>query len=256
MLAGVSTEWYTRLEKGHIAGVSDDVLGAVADALRMNDDERAHLFDLARAARPVHHRDSRRRETPMAPRVQWMLDSVTMSGAFVRNGRLDIVAANPLARVLHQPLFDSPTAVNGVANFGRYFFLDEGSRDYFGEWEQGAAATVALLRAEAGREPQDRRLRELVGELTTHSRDFAELWASHDIRSHHDGTKTLVHPVVGAMNLTYQSMELPVGRGWQELTFYTAEPGSADEGRMRLLASWAAPEPAADQARCVETSDH
>lgn len=255
MLAGVSTEWYTRLEKGHIAGVSDDVLGAVADALRMNDDERAYLFDLARAARPVHHRDSRRCETPVAPRVQWLLDSVTMSAAFVRNGRLEIIAANSLARALHQPLFDSTTAVNGVASFARYFFLDDGSRDFFVEWEQGAAATVALLRAEAGRDPRDRRLRDLVGELTTHSRDFAGLWATHDVRSHHDGTKTLIHPVVGEMSLTYQSMELPIARGWQEVTFYTAEPGSPDEDRMRLLASWGAPEPAAE-ARRVETSDH
>lgn len=251
VLAGVSTEWYTRLEKGHIAEVSEQVLVAVADALRLNDEERGYLFDLARAARPVHRRTSRRREVPLSSPVQWLLDSVTMSAVYARNGRLDVVGANPLGRALHAPMFASHSSVNGVPNFARYFFLDDGSRDYFVDWEAGAAATVALLRAEAGREPDDRALHELVGELSTVSDDFRTFWAAHDIRSIHAGTKRLQHPEVGELELVYQSMDLPTGRrAWHDLSFYTAEPGSLSEQKLRLLASWhapASPSGAADQ---------
>lgn len=242
VLAGVSTEWYTHLEKGHIGEMSEEVLSAVADALRLDEDERAYLLDLARAAKPAHRRPTRRREVPIAPQMQWMLDSVTMSAAYVRNGRLDVIGSNPLGRALHAPMFDSPTAVNGRPNFARYFFLDDGSRDFFVDWDAGAAATVALLRAEAGREPHDKALRELVGELSTLSEDFRGFWAAHDIRSRHDGTKRLQHPAVGEIELSYQSMDLPTGRrAWHDLSFYTAEPGSPSEERMHLLGSLSAP---------------
>ncbi|MGP9724499.1 helix-turn-helix transcriptional regulator [Corynebacterium sp. AOP40-9SA-29] len=243
VLAGVSTEWYTRLEKGHIAEVSDDVLHAVADALRLDDDERAYLLDLARSAKPSRRKTTRRRDVPLAPRVQWMLDSVTLSAAYVRNGRLDVIGANALGRAVHAPLFDSHTAKNGVPNFGRYFFLDESSHDFFVDWEAGAAATVALLRAEAGREPYDKNLRSLIGELSTLSEQFREFWAAHDIRTVHDGTKRLQHPEVGELELAYQSVDLPIGRrAWHDLSFYTAEPGSRSEDLLRLLASWNATE--------------
>lgn len=243
VLAGVSTEWYTRLEKGHIAGVSGAVLDAVADALRLDDEERAYLIDLARAAKPAHRKATRRREVPLAPQVQWMLDSITMSAAFVRNGRLDVLGVNALARALHAPMFASPTtAAHGRANFARYHFLDESSKDFFIDWEAGAAATVALLRAEAGREPQDKTLRELVGELSTASEEFSAFWASHDIRIRHEGTKRLQHPEIGEIELTYQSVDLPTGtRAWHDLSIYTAEPGTTNEERLKLLASWSAP---------------
>lgn len=239
VLAGVSTEWYTRLEKGHIAGVSEDVLDAVADALRLNEEERGYLFDLARAAKPAHRKATRRREVPLAPPVQWMLDSVTLSAAFVRNGRLDVIGSNALARALHAPMFDSSTTTaHGAANFARYHFLDPGSRDFFLEWESGAAATVALLRAESGREPHDRVLRELIGELSALSDDFRRLWASHEIRQRHEGTKALQHPQVGEIELTYQSVNLPTARrAWHDLSFYTAEPGTKNEEKLKLLAS-------------------
>lgn len=248
VLAGVSTEWYTRLEKGHIGEVSEDVLDAVAVALRLDDDERTYLNDLARAAKPAHRKAARRRDVPIAPQVQWMLDSVTMSAAFVRNGRLDVIGSNALGRALHAPMFDSPTAAQGTPNFARYHFLDEGSKDFFVDWEAGAAATVALLRAEAGREPYDKVLRELIGELSTTSEEFSSFWASHDIRIRHEGTKRLHHPEVGELELTYQSVDLPAGkRVWHDLSFYTAEPGSQHEASLRLLASWAAP--------CATTAD-
>ncbi|GAA2787348.1 helix-turn-helix transcriptional regulator [Saccharopolyspora taberi] len=249
VLAGVSTDWYTRLEKGHISGVSEDVLAAVAQALRLDEDERTYLFDLARAARPTRRAPSRRREDRLPPPVQWLLDSMTMSAGFVRNGRLDVVATNPLARALHAPMFDSDTTdEHGRANFARYHFLDPGSHHFFVDWDDGAAATAALLRAEAGREPHDRALRELIGELSTLSPEFRTLWAAHDIRIRHDGVKRLQHPEVGLLELTYQALRLPApNRAVHELTVYTAEPGTTSEDRLKLLSSWAATQfPAAE----------
>lgn len=242
VLAGVSTEWYTRLEKGHISGVSEEVLAAVATALQLDEDERTYLFDLARAARPARRTPSRRRDVDIPPRVQWMLGSITMSAAFVRNGRLDVIAHNALGRVLHAPMFDSPTTDRrGRANFARFHFLDPGSRDFFVDWEAGAAATVALLRAEAGREPHDRILRELIGELSTLSADFRTMWAAHDVRIRHEGVKRLRHPEVGSLELTYQSLDLPLSpRTAHDLNIYTAEPGSQSEEHLKLLTSLAA----------------
>ncbi len=242
VLAGVSTEWYTRLEKGHIGGVSEDVLDAVARALRLDDDERTHLFDLARSSRPASRTPSRRRDVEVPPRVRWMLDSMTMSSAFVRNGRTDIVAGNPLARALLGPMFDSPTIdQRGRPNIARYVFLDPGARDFFVDWDAAGAATAALLRAEVGREPRDRALRELVGELSTLSPEFRGQWAAHDVLMRHDGVKRLQHPDVGHLDLTFQSLDLPLpSRAVHDLIIYTAEPGTASEDRLRLLASWAA----------------
>lgn len=242
VLAGVSTEWYTRLEKGHIGGVSEDVLDAVARALRLDDDERTYLFDLARSSRPESRTPSRRRDFDVPPQVQWLLDSMTMSSAFVRNGRTDVVASNPLARALHAPMFDSATIdKRGRPNIARYIFLDPGAHDFFVDWDAAGNATAALLRAEAGREPRDRALRELVGELSTLSPEFRRLWAAHDVLIRHDGIKRLQHPDVGHLELTFQSLDLPLsGRAVHNLITYTAEPGTASEDRLKLLASWAA----------------
>lgn len=245
VLAGVSTEWYTRLEKGHIGGVSEDVLDAVAQALQLDEDERTYLFDLARAARPARRTPSRRKDVEIPPSVQWMLDSMTMASAFVRNGRLDVVASNTLARAVHAPLFDSDTAgKHGRPNIARYIFLDPGSREFFVDWEHATVSTAALLRAEAGREPHDRALRELVGELSTLSPEFRTQWAAHDVRIRHDGTKLLRHPEVGRLDLVYRSLDLPLSRrAVHDLTVYTAEPGTPSEDRLKLLASWTTPHP-------------
>ncbi|MFF1460414.1 helix-turn-helix transcriptional regulator [Streptomyces sp. NPDC058330] len=242
VLAGVSTEWYTRLEKGHIGGVSEDVLSSVAQALELDDAERTYLFDLARAARPAHRAPSRRKDIQVPPPVQWLLDSVTLSAAFVRNGRMDVVAANPLARALHAPMFASETVdKRGRANIARFHFLDSGALDFFVDWDAAAHATVALLRAEAGREPHDRALRELIGELSTLSPEFRTMWAAHDVRIQHGGVKRLEHPDVGRLELTYQSLDLPTpNRTVHDLTLYTAEPGTPSEDRLKLLASLAA----------------
>jgi transcriptional regulator with XRE-family HTH domain len=249
VLAGVSTEWYTRLEKGHIGGVSEDVLDAVARALRLDDDERTYLFDLARSSRRESRTPSRRTDVEVPPRVQWLLDSMTMSSAFICNGRKDVVAGNPLARALLAPMFDSATTgKRGRPNIARYIFLDLGAHDFFVDWDAACTATAALLRAEAGREPRDRALRELVGELSTLSPEFRSQWAAHDVLMRHDGIKRLQHPDVGHLELTFQSLDLPLsGRAAYDLIIYTAEPGTASEDRLKLLASWAATQSRAAQ---------
>jgi transcriptional regulator with XRE-family HTH domain len=241
VLAGVSTEWYTRLEKGHIGGVSEDVLDAVARALRLDDDERTYLFDLARSSRSGSRVPPRRGDVEIPPRIQWLLDSMTLSSAFVRNGRTDVIASNPLARALYAPMFGSATVDRRGPNIARYIFLDPGAQDFFVDWDAAGNATAALLRAEAGREPRDRALRELLGELSTLSPEFRDRWAAHDVLIHHDGVKRLQHPDVGHLELTFQSLDLPLsGRAAHNLITYTAEPGTASEDRLKLLASWAA----------------
>ncbi|MCX4580719.1 helix-turn-helix transcriptional regulator [Streptomyces sp. NBC_01571] len=242
VLAGVSTEWYTRLEKGHINGVSEDVLDAVAGALQLDDDERTYLFDLARAAQPSSRTPRRRKAVDVPPRVQWLLDSMTLSAGLVTNGRLDIVATNALARALFAPLFDSETTdARGRPNFARYWFLDRGAPDFVADWHGALGATVALLRAEAGRYPHDKALRELIGELCTTSAEFRTRWAAHDVRIHHGGVKQFQHPDAGTVELVYQPLDLPISpREVHSLTIYTAEPDTPDEDRLKLLASWAA----------------
>ncbi|MER6374736.1 helix-turn-helix transcriptional regulator [Streptomyces mirabilis] len=241
VLAGVSTEWYTRLEKGHISGVSEDVLAAVAQALHLDEDERTYLFDLAKAARPTRGTAPRRKDVDVPPRVQWMLDSMTMASAFVCNGRLDVIAHNALFKALWSPMFDSSTTrEHGRANLARYIFLDPGAPHFFADWDTACASTAALLHAEAGREPGDRALRELIGELSTLSPAFRAHWAAHDVRIHHDGAKSLRHPVVGELKLTYHSLPLPLPKTEHILTVYCAEPGTASEEALRLLASWTA----------------
>ncbi|MGY1634360.1 helix-turn-helix transcriptional regulator [Geodermatophilus sp. SYSU D01186] len=237
VLAGVSTGWYERLEKGHIAGVSEDVLEAVARALQLDEAERLHLFNLARAAKPTRT-PPRRGRARIQPRVQWMLDLMTGSAAFVANGRLDVLATNTLGWALHSPVFDDPRR---PANFARFQFLDPRARDYHQDWASAGNTTVALLRTEAGRDPHDRDLRELVGELSTVSEEFRSRWAAHDVRIHHAGAKQFRHPAVGHLELLYHTLDLPSpDHGKLALTVYTAEPGSPSEDGLTLLASWAA----------------
>jgi len=239
VLAGVSTDWYTRLEKGHINGVSEDVLEAVARALRLDEAERTYLFELARAASPRRTvARPRRRKAEVPPRVQWMLDSMTESAAFVANGRLDILAINPLGRALFAPMF---TDESRPANFARFQFLDPAAHDFHQDWDGASNITVALLRMEAGRDPHDRELRELIGELSTVSEEFRAKWAAHNVRIHHAGNKQFSHPVVGPVDLGYYTAPLAVGAATTlALTIYTAEPGSDSADRLRLLASWGA----------------
>ena len=238
VLAGVSTDWYTRLEKGHITGVSQEVLDAVAGALRLDEAEHAYLFDLAKAARPRKRAARRRGPVQVSEGIQWMLDSMHGSAAFVANGRLDILATNGLARALYSPLFSTGET---TPNLARYQFLDATSHDYYEDWAGAANVTAALLRTEAGRDPHNEDLRKLIGELSTLSEEFRGRWAAHNVRLHHAGSKRFNHPHVGGMDLTYHSMDVSAQRDRTlVLTIYTAEPGSSSEDRLRLLASWAA----------------
>ncbi|WP_033345781.1 helix-turn-helix transcriptional regulator [Catenuloplanes japonicus] len=238
VLAGISTDWYTRLEKGSIDKVSDDVIGAVARALRLNDEERVYLFALARAARQTGKGVSRPREPQPPSQLQWMLDSMTLAAAMISDARQDILAVNALGRALHAPVFDSPTTrEHGHANLARYHFLDPGAPDFYGDWHATADMLTASLRAEAGRDPHNTRLRHLVGELSTRSPEFRTRWAAHDIRIHISGTKTFQHPAVGRLTLSYHSMDLPTPAPspQQHVCVCTAEPGSTAEDQLRLL---------------------
>lgn len=238
VLAGVSTDWYTRLEKGHIKGVSDEVLAAVARALLLDDAETAHLFHLARAAKPPH---ARRRRSParLPASLQHLLDAMTGAAAFIRNGRLDIVAANALGRALYAPVLDEPAWKGNIARFN---FLDERAAAYFPDYAGSMDTTVALLRTEAGRDPYSRELTELVGELATRSEDFRIRWGAHDVRNHNTGLKHFNHPVVGTIDLAYDSLDVrSTGDDRYVLTGYTAAPGSEADEKLRMLASWIAP---------------
>jgi transcriptional regulator with XRE-family HTH domain len=236
LLAGVSVDYYTRLERGNAAGVSDTVLEALARALRLDDTERAHLFDLARAAHTSTTRRRRRPQQQLRPAVQHMLDAMSGVPAFVRNGRLDIVGANLLFRALYSQHFDDETQPQNTA---RFIFLDPRATNFYVDWDRVAHDVVAVLRAEAGRDPYDRGLSDLVGELSTRSEQFRKLWAAHNVRSHDTGLKRFHHPLVGELNLTFESMELVADPGLT-MTVYTAEPGSKSEEALNLLASWTA----------------
>jgi transcriptional regulator with XRE-family HTH domain len=236
MLAGVSIDYYTQLEKGNIASVSGEVLGAVARALQLDEAERAHLFDLARAARPRRPAARQRGKQQVRASVQHILDSATTAAAFVRNGRLDLLAANALAQALYAPVYADPAR---PPNLARFCFLNPRSHELYPDWDDIANMTVALLRTEVGRDPLDRDLSGLVGELATNSPEFRTRWAAHDVRLHQAGVKHFRHPVVGMIEVAYNTMDLSAEPGLV-LTFCTVEPGSRSEDALTLLASWAA----------------
>lgn len=235
-LAGVSVDYYTRLEKGNLSGASESVLGAIAEALRLDEAERAHLFDLARAARNGARAPRRRPQAPLRPSLVRLLDAMTTAPAFVRNGRLDLLAVNALGRALYAPVFDEP---GGPANLARFNFLDPRAVAFYPDWGEAADTAVALLRTEAGRDPYDKALTDLVGELATRSDAFRTRWAAHDVRLHQSGVKHFCHPVVGDLDLAFEAMALPADPGLT-LTAYTARPDSASEEKLRVLASWSA----------------
>ena len=236
LLAGVSVDYYTRLERGNATGASEGVLEGIARALRLDDAERAHLFDLARAGQTAVPRPRRRARQRIRPSVQLMLDAMTGAPAFVRNGRLDLLAANRLGRALYSQHFDSP---HQPANSARFVFLDPRSATFYVEWERVANDVVASLRAEAGRDPYDRDLSDLVGELSTRSETFRTLWAAHDVHRHDTGVKRFHDPLVGELTVTYEALELAADPGLT-MFVYTPEPGSKSEQALSLLASWAA----------------
>jgi transcriptional regulator with XRE-family HTH domain len=245
MLAGVSAEYYVRLERGNLRGASDDVLDGIARALQLDEADRLHLFDLARAASTGPGRRTARRPTRerVRPVVQRLLDSLVGVGAVVQDERLDVLAANQLGAAFFAPQFADPARpVNGA----RFVFLDPAAQEFFVDWDTIADDVVGILRTEAGRDPYDKRLSDLVGELSTRSDEFRVRWATHHVKLHRTGTKRFHHPVVGDPTLDFEALDLPGDPG-QRLLAYSAEPGSQSHQALLLLASWAStpqPEPA------------
>ena len=240
LLAGVSVEYYAKLERGAIAGASASVLEAIAEALQLDDTERAHLFDLARAADgiPTSGR-ARRRATRVSvsrPSLTWALDAITDGVAFVRNQQQDLLATNALGRVFYRQLIGDG---GRTPNMARFQFLDPASREFYPDWDLFAQMCVDIMRAEAGRDPHDRGLQDLVGELSTRSETFRRLWGAHNVRTHGTGTKRFHHPDVGELVLAYEELAITAEPGLV-LLVYTAEPGSPSAERLRLLASLAA----------------
>jgi transcriptional regulator with XRE-family HTH domain len=247
LLAGVSVDYYTRLERGNLGGVSEGVLDALARALQLDEAEREHLFDLARATTSR----ARRKAAPqrIRPGLQRLLDSIS-DPAWVRNWRLDFVAANRLGFALHSELFADPVR---PVNTARFVFLNPNSHKYFPEWDRSANDIVAILRTEAGRHPYDRGLSDLVGELSTRSADFRTRWAAHNVRLHRTGLKLIHHPVVGDLELNYEAMEFPADPGLTMFA-YSAEPSSPSDDGLKLLASWAATQDQTDPSVAAEGS--
>jgi transcriptional regulator with XRE-family HTH domain len=243
-LAGVGIDYYRRLERGHVSGVSDSVLEALARALHLDDAERAHLFDLARTANPAVPRRRRPVQRQIRPPVERILDSIG-TPALVRNAHGDYIAANPLGRALYAPMFESPEQ---PTNSARFTFLDPAAVTFYPDWDRLADELVAHLRSEAGRDPHNRELSDLVGQLSMRSAEFRTRWAAHNVRFHQTGTKRIHHPIVGDLTISYETMQLSADPGLT-LAVYTAEPGSRSEEGLNLLASWAATVDDAEPAR-------
>ncbi|MBK8459199.1 MAG: helix-turn-helix domain-containing protein [Micropruina sp.] len=242
LLAGISVEYYVRLERGNASGVSESVMEGLARALQLDEAERAHLAHLVRAAAPPRTPRRRPTSTRVRPVVQRILDSMVLAPAYLRNGRLDVLACNQLGAALYSPVFESASA-GSPPNTARFLFLDPHASDFFVDWNKAADDVVAVLRAEAGKDPYDRNLADLIGELSLRSEEFRVRWAAHDVRFHRTGIKRLQHPLVGELTLEYEAFEL-AGDAGQRINIYSAQPGSPAAEALNLLASWTAAAPA------------
>ncbi|HEY5221691.1 MAG TPA: helix-turn-helix transcriptional regulator [Microbacteriaceae bacterium] len=257
LLANVSIEYYSKLERGNLAGVSEAILDAISRALLLDEAEREHLTDLARLANasPASRYRRSSRAVNVRPSLQIMLDAITGGPAFVRNGRLDILGANQLGRALYVDLYETqPHPVN----LAKFAFLDRGRSElFYPDWDLAADQCVAILRTEAGRDPYNKDLQDLIGELSTRSPEFRAKWGAHDVRKHATGEKHFHHPVVGNLDLLFEGAELMADPGLS-LLLYSAESGSPTADALRLLASWAATrqqEAAAAAGLSAKTSD-
>jgi transcriptional regulator with XRE-family HTH domain len=236
LLAGVSIDYYVRMERGNLTGASEAVLDGIASALRLDEAERAHLFDLARAAQPAPPRQRRSKTSGVTDGIQQVLDAITDAPAWVRNARHDMLAANRLARALYAPVLADPRR---PANNARFVYLDPAAREFFADWDRAADDIAAMLRSEAGSNPHDKQLVELIGELSTRSQEFRSRWAAHDVRFHRTGHKRIHHPVAGTLELDFEAMEFPAHPGLTLLA-YTAAAGTPTADSLKMLASWAA----------------
>ena len=231
LVAGISVEYYIQLERGNVRGVSEDVLESVAHALQLDDIERVHLFDLVRSIKQL---PSRRSSTPVQvrPSVQRVLDTITEAAAFVRNRRADLLTGNGLAYALYSEAF---TTLDRPVSLPRFVFLDPRAHVFYRKWHGIAEATVGSLRAEAAHDPYDRDLSDLIGELSMRSDDFRRMWATHDVTQYRSGTQYFHHPLVGDLDLNYESFDLNKDIG-QTLVVYTAEARSPSQEALERLA--------------------
>lgn len=237
LLAGMSVDYYVRLERGGLAGASDSVLASLARALQLDEFERAHLRDLARAAGAPKRAPRRRSRERTVPRsVRLTLQAITGAPAVVVDEKLDLLATNPLGRALYAPVLEETAR---VPNHLRFAFLDPRARDYWVDWSRAAQDSVGALRSAAARDPYDEGLTALVGELSTRSEDFRTLWAAHPVHVHTSGTKRIQHPVAGRLELVFDSMAITAAAGLS-LVVYSAEPGSSTADALAALASWEA----------------
>ncbi|WP_328639067.1 helix-turn-helix transcriptional regulator [Streptomyces canus] len=232
-LAGVSVDYYIRLEQGRGPSVSDAVLDSISRVLRLDETEHAYLHAVAR---PPKKRTNRRREAAprVRPGIQLLLDSMERTPAFILGPRMDVLAWNALADAVSGYSRMAPARRNVV----RQLFLEPQGRDLYPDFAAVAAQTVAHLRLNAGAHPDDPGLRDLVGELSLKSEDFRRLWADHQVKACMYGVKRVRHPVAGLLTLPYESLVLPESPD-QTLVAYTPEPGSETAERLALLGSWA-----------------
>ncbi|WP_029106294.1 helix-turn-helix transcriptional regulator [Mycobacterium sp. URHD0025] len=237
MLAGVSVDYYVRMERGGLAGASDSVLDGLASALQLDEAEREHLYALARESSAGGHRRKRKTPATIRPALQQRLDAITDAPAWIRNGRHDVLAMNQLARALYAPVLADPRR---PANTARFVYLNrDAAEQFFVDYDKIVRDAAAMLRLEAGQNPHDEDLIALVGELSTRSELFRKQWASQDVRFHRSGRKRLRHPVVGQLDLDFEAMPIPSEPGLQ-LNIYTAAADTPTADGLKLLASWAA----------------
>jgi transcriptional regulator with XRE-family HTH domain len=242
-LAGVSTEYYTRLEQGRAGNPSTEVVEALARTLQLDPSEREHLTDLL--LRPHAARRTPNRPQRVRPGLYLMLETLSHVPAFILGRRTDVLAANHLARVV---LTDFEALPATHRNLARFYLLDPQARERVGDWDKIASETVAILRLEAGRYPNDRQLADLVGELTLACPEFSTWWNDHKVLRRTHGAKHYFHPVVGDLHFSYESFQVP-GDTEQTLCVYNVEPGSDTAQALQLLSNWTAPEIAAPPAR-------
>ncbi len=227
-LAGVSVDYYARLEQGRNIQPSPTVLEALSRALRLDQDEYRHLVALAEQG-PLPIRRSPERVRPGVLRLVETLDQVP---AFVLGRRMDVLAWNSMAATL---ICDFGAVPMSRRNMLWLLFLDPRVKALHVDWSKIARESIAYLRATSGRHPGDPMIAELVGELSAKSGEFREWWSSHDVREKSHGPKNLRHPEVGALHLYYEALQLPDGQD-QTLITYTAKAGSASQARLDLLA--------------------
>ncbi|MEU6130533.1 helix-turn-helix transcriptional regulator [Saccharopolyspora sp. NPDC047091] len=240
MLSGVSVDYYTRIEKGDLTGVSDDVLDSIARALRFTSDETGYLYDLARTARrPALARKRTKPARTVPQRVRLLMDAMPQTPVLAHNRCLDVVAANALGRALFSVVYDSPTRSSAATppNMAAFVFLDPAAEDFYTDLDDAASACVRMLRVQAGATPHDKQLTGLIGELSTRSEDFRTRWAGHDVGRLRDGSKAIDHREVGHLDLGFEQLTIDSAPSIV-LSAYIAEPASATAERLQLLAAW------------------